>query len=294
VKDTRRPGERPGSQRGGILSEPGFLRALGLDGEKIFFLIRVELCISSDSLMSDDTIRVLISTIGSVAIALFGFLVEFRRGRNQKPGASTAKTAARRPILVFASILALGLSIVSLLTTFFWTQASRPKPETLLPVGSVVAYWGYIKEGSPPQTPPGFEICDGDPVTTPDSLIRGQRKPDLRDAFLKGALPGVSDVREKPEFETGGSNEKRDLTHHHAAGPNMRALIGTPGQSYFFLMQERGGSFEPTFQVGGGTFGRPGDRPKFGVAVEGDTSDSRLSVDIRPKFVSVFYIIKVK
>jgi hypothetical protein len=89
-------------------------------------------------------------------------------------------------------------------------QEGPPGPGLALPIGSIVSFWGDLGE-----LPKAYELCDGELVTTPDSPLNGKRKPNLVDRFLKGAAPGVKDVREKPE--TGGVDSVT-ITHSHPAG----------------------------------------------------------------------------
>jgi hypothetical protein len=51
----------------------------------------------------------------------------------------------------------------------------------MTPPGSVIMWWGTLDA-----KPDGWELCDGEMPTTPNAVYTG-RKPDLRDAFLKGA-----------------------------------------------------------------------------------------------------------
>lgn len=167
--------------------------------------------------------------------------------------------------------------------------ASLPRDPGGVPLGAVIPFWGALTD-----IPPGFELCDGAPVTTLGSPLYSKPKPDLRDTFIKGAAADTASVRENPE--KGGENFK-DLNHTHGAG-DLRALIGTPGNSYFLIFQTRGGRFDGNRQVGGGTTSTPGDVPHYGVAVDGSTAtstgDTLKRVDMRPKFHALYYIIRVK
>ena len=73
-----------------------------------------------------------------------------------------------------------------------------------LPVGSVIPYWGTA-------IPVGFELCDGELVTTNDSPLKGNRKPNLLSRFVRGAARAVSTTS---ELMTGGA-EQTLLTPEH-------------------------------------------------------------------------------
>lgn len=61
--------------------------------------------------------------------------------------------------------------------------------ESLVPVGSVVPFWGKVSE-----IPKTFQLCNGDAITDPAAKIAGNT-PDLTEHFLKGAKRDVEDVR---------------------------------------------------------------------------------------------------
>src|ERR1700736_3972328 len=118
-------------------------------------------------------------------------------------------------------------------------QEGPPGPGLALPIGSIVGFWGSLDE-----LPKGYELCDGELVTTPDSPLNGSRKPNFVDRFLKGAVPGVKDVREKPE--TGGADSVT-LTHSHPAGTLYALIIqkAVSGHNFNIPLVTRG-SFNPT------------------------------------------------
>lgn len=160
------------------------------------------------------------------------------------------------------------------------------QPSRDIPVGTVISFWGRKND-----IPKGFEVCDGELVTTPDSPLNKTRKPNLQDSFIKGALAEVVDVATNPEI---GTTHTKDISHSHGAG-ELRALIGMHGRPAGFIsMVPRGGRFGTEFEFAAPGAQRSGSAPEFGVAVDGNTEHKTLSVDVRPKFVSLFYIIKVK
>jgi hypothetical protein len=88
-----------------------------------------------------------------------------------------------------------------------------------LPIGSVVSYWGSLDN-----LPSGYELCNGELITTPDSPINGERKPDLRDSFIKGATTSIHDVRAEKEKEIG---DKTGLEYFQTDGLNQMTLADT-------------------------------------------------------------------
>lgn len=65
------------------------------------------------------------------------------------------------------------------------------------PIGTLVPFFGNSAD-----IPPGFELCDGEPVKNAASPIVGLRKPNLRGRFLRGADPTASSVG---DLKQGGS-----------------------------------------------------------------------------------------
>lgn len=99
-----------------------------------------------------------------------------------------------------------------------------------LPIGSVIAFWGKSTD-----IPANYELCDGEEVTTSDSPVLKQHKPDLRDSFVKGSIKDTKDVTVNPE--TGG-HDFQNLSHRHASG-TLYTKIGsyTYGNPTGFLLR---------------------------------------------------------
>jgi hypothetical protein len=90
------------------------------------------------------------------------------------------------------------VALVPLLVALQNVAVFPPEPPGMLPVGSIVAWWGR-----PEQVPFGYEICDGKPSTDHDAIFR-ERKPDLRGRFLRGSdTPQSFNPR---SYDTGGSD----------------------------------------------------------------------------------------
>ena len=164
-------------------------------------------------------------------------------------------------------------------------------PKQQVPIGAVVAYWGAIQ----PKPPEGYELCNGELVTTTGSPLLGARKPNLMDTFVTGATQDAKDVRDK--YQPEGSNS-RSLDHTHDAG-NLIAKIGMHGgPSNFMSILSRGGPFGGTYQFTVQQPQNPGGNAQFGTAVDGTTGavsgHSQDSIDMRPKHLALFYIIRVK
>ena len=119
--------------------------------------------------------------------------------------------------------------------------------------------------------------------------------------FIKGAMAGVKDVREKPEM---GGSDSITITHSHSAG-GLFALItqkAVSGPNFNIPLVARG-SFTPTNGgwglnrsmwsaiKSGAWSGKEDANPVPGTAVEGETAPVTQTIDLRPKFVSLLYII---
>ncbi|MGB0550997.1 MAG: hypothetical protein ACPGQV_00245 [Alphaproteobacteria bacterium] len=65
-----------------------------------------------------------------------------------------------------------------------------------VPIGATIPYFGPLEK-----LPPSWSLCNGEVVRDQDSPLIGQRLPDLRDAFVRGASSKESIGK------TGGSDE---------------------------------------------------------------------------------------
>lgn len=77
-----------------------------------------------------------------------------------------------------------------------------------VPVGGVIMWWGDRTA-----KPANFELCDGNPVTTPGSPLLGRLKPNLLNRFPRGA---DNDDLSSSNLTTGGSNDLP--AHYHGLG----------------------------------------------------------------------------
>lgn len=236
--------------------------------------------------------EITVAAIGAAASIFAAFLAREQEKKRPKTGAKSSSTPSPRPTLVFTAIVAAGLALTAMVIAIFW-----PRPGPALPVGTVVPLWGTATA-----IPNGYEICDGELVTTPGSSIHKTRKPDLRDQFIKGAKADIPDVTTNPE--TGGQNDGH-LDHTHHAG-TLFALITqqTVGTNKWNIPHTARGEFIPKndgnnmngqthiAEKAGQSSGMDDWKPK-GTAIDGETEKKELAFDNRPRFVSLFYIIKV-
>jgi hypothetical protein len=191
-------------------------------------------------------------------------------------------------VLVGAAAAAI-LAIPFKETIIYITDKFGPKQQ--VPIGAVVAYWGSIQ----PKPPDGYELCNGELVTTAGSPLLGTRKPNLIDSFVTGAVQDTKDVRDK--YQPEGSNT-RNFDHSHDAG-SLTAKIGMHGgPSNFMSILSRGGEFHGTYQFTVEQPQNPGGNAQFGTAVDGTTTSvsghTLDNIDIRPKHLALFYVIRVK
>ena len=149
--------------------------------------------------MSIEIIVALIGACASIVAALLGREKEKKRPNQTETAQRSAPSS--RPTLVFISTLATGLAITAFAIALLWSRGpSGPQglqgPQgppgssgSPVPVGGIICFWGASAN-----TPKGFEVCDGELVTTATSPILGKRKPDLRGRFVRGASGSVPDI----------------------------------------------------------------------------------------------------
>jgi hypothetical protein len=78
----------------------------------------------------------------------------------------------------------------------------------VVPVGGVILWWGMEDD-----LPYGFEVCDGTLPSTQGATLK-ERKPDLRDRFVKGAAE-VSGFRPRSAVSGGSNDTARTVTSPH-------------------------------------------------------------------------------
>jgi len=165
------------------------------------------------------------------------------------------------------------------------------------PVGGIILWWGDI--GSIPEN---FELCDGQPPSTPGATLTGS-KPDLRDRFPKGATSGATDVKSSPI--AGGSNfigqrQSGGTAITIAQMPSHTHGVNDPGHSHTMDSEFDFNSTDNHIARGSGS---PGPLPTAsavtGISIQsaggGGAHDHVIpGHDNRPAFLEVFYVIRVK
>lgn len=175
---------------------------------------------------------------------------------------------------------------------------NNPAPGVTVPVGGVIMWWGSVAN-----MPVNFELCDGSAPSTSGATLSGL-KPDLRDRFPKGALPGTQNVQSTPT--TGGS-------HTIAQGVSGGTAITVAQMpSHGHSVTDPGHSHGTT---AGSNFGVSGNSPSQNVvnyvpSAQTSTSGANITLqntggslahdhtipahDNRPVFLEMFFIIRVK
>ena len=102
-----------------------------------------------------------------------------------------------------------------------------------IPVGTIVNWWRPNAQTNWAGT--GFQLCDGSTITDPASPLVGLKTPDLRNAFVRGA------VNYEQIGQTGGSaththtialaQHTHRIDHTHAVTGTTTSVIGTAGDN---------------------------------------------------------------
>ncbi len=187
--------------------------------------------------------------------------------------------------------------------------------ETRPPVGAIVAYWGTTNDLANLK---GWELCDGTPVSTQGSPLINMNKPNLVEHFVMGCSAS-QEPRSQPI--TGGTNRLSSrsqgnsgavalsvaqMPSHSHPHQHKIAVIGSSGDSYL------GDHPEQAIYTGG----QRGGDSKYALASvpatpnAGPTSTDSTGAgggqphthslpdlpeqDIRPAFVALYYIMRVK
>jgi outer membrane murein-binding lipoprotein Lpp len=148
----------------------------------------------------------------------------------------------------------------------------------LVPVGSVVAWWGNLAS-----IPVNFELCDGNAPTTPGAIL-SENKPNLLSRFIRGAssIVGV----------TGG----QDLISDTTTLPHTLTVAEMPSHNHnwnYGLQGDdsgSGGSYSEFTTVAGPS----GKTPISHTGGSQAHSHGMTGHDNRPAFCELFYIIRVK
>jgi len=156
-----------------------------------------------------------------------------------------------------------------------------------VPVGGVIAWWGDINS-----VPENFELCDGNPPTTPGALLTGN-KPNLLERFVRGAVSIVG--------ATGG----QDIIEDTSTDPHQLTIPEMPRHNHYYYNASEGhcynrllrydtygttdatnqSSGEPNLTANGMIQDSGGDQPH---------SHGMPGHDNRPAYCELFYIIRVK
>jgi hypothetical protein len=164
-----------------------------------------------------------------------------------------------------------------------------------VPVGAILAWYG-----DPAALPPEWRLCDGALVSDPESPLTGQRVPDLRGRFLRGAAccgPGEG------AGETGGQDEAPAHSHPFSAATNNvwfgpESVAGWRGAETLPEGPPRGRpKAVAALTVPREASGR-GPWPSHGhmggsASFSGATANAG-GHDNRPRFVSLHFIIRIK
>jgi hypothetical protein len=160
----------------------------------------------------------------------------------------------------------------------------------LVPVGSVISFYGNTAT-----LPPNWKVCDGSIVNDPLSPLSGQYLPDLREKFARG-------VGTNTFLGSLGGQDTTSSHSHYFSDYSASVYIGTRGISgwngWQFPQSIQGSWFPHTYgltfvdNVAGtdqDTHGHTGT-----AYVSGFTDSAGSGQDNRPRFVSLFFIIRIR
>jgi len=150
-----------------------------------------------------------------------------------------------------------------------------------VPVGGVIAWWGDLSS-----IPENFELCDGNPPTTPGAVF-SSNKPNLLQRFVRGAVLTV------------GSTGGQDLIADATTWPHTLTVSEMPSHNH------HDGTFKHILKVDGfatlkysdNTVGEPNlysSRSMENRGLGQAHSHGISGHDNRPKYYELFYIIRVK
>lgn len=163
-------------------------------------------------------------------------------------------------------------------------------PGMLVPVGSVVAWWGNSAA-----VPDGWKLCDGTSVADPGSPLNGLTVPNLVNRFIRGATGNV-----QPTAPSGGS-DTIDLAHSHTVNSHSHSIDhshnGTTNPSSasidYYRYQPDGytevhDNHTHTFTTNGPS------NPNSGASSPGTNSQLSSSQSIVPAYIGLVYIMRVR
>jgi hypothetical protein len=176
----------------------------------------------------------------------------------------------------------------------------RSAPPDALPVGTVVMWWGDVKD-----IPPGWELCDGGKVAT-DGPLSQQTKPDFVDRFPKGAVRTRSTAANLIAMGKGGNH---NLPAHRHSLIDVQTDIGGRHTHEALTVDEATKGFDFSYNITRGRSSEPRKIPLGGPeagdhshsvrgiagrsgAIDGDGGDTTGAN--QPAYSEVFFIIKVK
>jgi hypothetical protein len=162
-----------------------------------------------------------------------------------------------------------------------------------VPVGTVISWWRASADAPLPSGE--WAIADGSTVTDTDSPLNGKTLPNLTNRFVMGVAAADIGV-------AGGANSL-DLSHSHILPAHTHTVVGETGEVAGFW--------------DGGYYTAAGDGRRFADLVyggdnkawyyrhnhslnltssswSGNTNSVALTIDNRPAYVGLIYIIKIK
>jgi hypothetical protein len=159
-----------------------------------------------------------------------------------------------------------------------------------MPVGTVISWWRA--DETTPLPSDEWAIADGSTVTDPASPLYGKTLPDMTERFAMGvAVENIGQL---------GGNNSLNLAHTHQVNDHVHSI---PGHSHTLDHDHHtqdayavaGGSLSVHRDITGVTVTNTGDwAGTTGGSQPGTTSALSASTDIRPAYVGMIFLVKIK
>lgn len=163
-----------------------------------------------------------------------------------------------------------------------------------VPVGGVIAWWGDL--GS---IPDNFELCDGNPPTTPGAVFSAA-KPDLRSRFIRGARTAVGATGGRDTIESATTDPHTLTLEEMPAHDHVPDSLPSDPPSWTVFDRLMMVNDLDTPEGKNNTMNTP-DEPNIitsrRIKMEGGGQPHSHSIsghDNRPRYYELLYIIRVK
>ncbi len=188
------------------------------------------------------------------------------------------------------TVVLIGVTFLAILTFFrAGAQAQQDPVGGPLPVGTIVAFYGNIQD-----IPTDWKLCDGRATPGDSSLYRHRNVrtlPDLRGRFLRGRLPGSTELG-----EMGGSDAQSLPSHLHALGDRTGSITNwgpDPGRHDYLARDDHATHWRRSHLRNDGGSPTEGQHYHSLRGLRTGNPERARTISTVPPYVSVDFIIKV-